>query len=236
MTMNKASRGDEIPSELFKILMLLKRYTQYVSKFGNVSSGHKTRKHQFSFESQRRTMPKNVQTIVHLHSFHTPARLYSTSFQLGFSVTWTENFQVCKWSFKEAEKPEIKLPTFAGSWRKQGSSRKTLISASLTMLKPLTMWIATNWKNLQEMGIPDHLTCLLRNLYVGQEATIRIRHGTSDWFQIGEGVWQDCILSSCLFNLYVEYITWNARLDESQLESRLQREISTVTDMQMIPL
>ena len=72
------------------------------------------------------------------------------------------------------------------------------------------------WKILQEMGIPDHLTCLLRNLYAGQEATVRTGHGTTDWFQIGKGVCQVCILSPCLFNLYAEYITWNARLDEAQ--------------------
>ena len=72
------------------------------------------------------------------------------------------------------------------------------------------------WKILEEMGIPDHLTCLLRNLYAGQEATVRTRHGTTDWFQIGKGVCQGCVLSSCLFNLYAEYIMRNARLDEVQ--------------------
>ena len=72
------------------------------------------------------------------------------------------------------------------------------------------------WKILQEMGIPDHLTCLLRNLYAGQEATVRTRHGTTDWFQIGKGVHQGCILSPCLFSLFAEYIMQNARLDESQ--------------------
>ena len=77
------------------------------------------------------------------------------------------------------------------------------------------VWI-TSWKILQEMGIPEHLTCLLRNLYAGQEATVRTRHGTMDWFQIGKGVCQGCILSPCLFNLYAEYIMQNARLDEAQ--------------------
>ena len=76
----------------------------------------------------------------------------------------------------------------------------------LTMPKPLTVWITTNWKILQEMRIPELLTCLLRNLYAGQEATVRTRHGTIDWFQIGKGVYQGCILSPCLFNLYAEYI------------------------------
>ena len=91
------------------------------------------------------------------------------------------------------------------------------IHYSLTMLKPLTIWITTNcWKILKEMGIPDHLTCLLRNPYAGQEGTVRTGHVTIDWFQIGNGVHQGCILSSCLFNFYGEYIMWNAGLDKAQ--------------------
>ena len=85
---------------------------------------------------------------------------------------------------EKAEEPEIKFPTSTGSWKKQESSRKTSISALLTMPKPLTVWITINWKSLKEMGIPDHLTCLLRNLYAGQEATVRSGHGITDWFQI----------------------------------------------------
>ena len=84
------------------------------------------------------------------------------------------------------------------------------------MLKTLTVWITTNWKILKEMGIPDHLTCLLRNLYAGQEATVRTRRGTTNWFQIGKGVRQGCVLSPCLFNFFAEYIMQNARLDEAQ--------------------
>ena len=86
----------------------------------------------------------------------------------------------------------------------------------MTTLRPLTVWITTNWKILQEMGIPDYLICLLRNLYAGQEATVRTRHGTTDWFKIGKGVQQGCVLSPCLFSLFVEYIMQNARLDEAQ--------------------
>ena len=92
------------------------------------------------------------------------------------------------------------------------------------------------WKILKVMGIPDHLTCLLRNLYAGQEATVRTGHGTTDWFQIGKGVHQGCILSPCLFNLYAEYITRNAGLEEAQAGiSRLPGEISITSDMQMTP-
>ena len=91
------------------------------------------------------------------------------------------------------------------------------------------------WKILKEMGITDHLICLLRNLYAGQEATVSAGHGTTDWFQIGKGVRQGCILSPCLFNLYAEYIMRNAGLEETKLESRLPGEISITSDMQMIP-
>ena len=91
---------------------------------------------------------------------------------------------------EKAEKSEIKFPTSAGSSKKQETSRKISISALLTMPKPLTVWIKTNWKILKEMGMPDLLTCLLRNLYAGQEATVRTGHGTTDWFQIGKGLCQ----------------------------------------------
>ena len=117
---------------------------------------------------------------------------------------------------EKAEEPEIKLPMSAGSWKKKESFKKTSISALLTIPKPLTVDHNKLWKILKEMGIPDHLTCLLRNLYAGQEATVRTGHGTTDWFQIGKGVCQGCILSLCLFNLYAEYIMRNAGLEEAQ--------------------
>ena len=117
---------------------------------------------------------------------------------------------------KKAEEPEIKLPTSAGSWKKQESSRKHLLL--LTDYTKAFACVDHNklWKILQEMGIPDHLTCLLRNLYAGQEATVRTGPGTTDLFQIGKGVRQGCILSPCLFNLHAEYIMRNAGLEEAQ--------------------
>ena len=89
------------------------------------------------------------------------------------------------------------------------------------MSKPLTMWITTNWKILKKVGIPDHLTCLLRNLYAGQEATVRTGHRATDWFQTGKGAHQGCILAPCLFNFCSEYIMHNARLDEAQAEIKI---------------
>ena len=124
---------------------------------------------------------------------------------------------------EKAEEPEIKLPISAGSSKRQESSRKTSISALLTMPKPSTVCITINWKILKEMGIPDHLTCLLRNLYAGQEATVRTGHGTTDWFPIGKGVCQGCILSPCLFNLHAEYIMRNAGLEEAKARIKISR-------------
>ena len=116
------------------------------------------------------------------------------------------NFQMFKLDLEKAEEPEINLPTSTGSLKKQENSRKIYTFALLSMPKSLTVWTTANWKILKEMGIPDHLTCLLRNLYAGKEATVKTEHGTTDWFQIGKGVCQGCILSPCLFNFYAEYI------------------------------
>ena len=125
-----------------------------------------------------------------------------------------------KLDLEKAEEPEIKLPTSAGLLKKQGNSRKTSTSL-LTMPKRLIVWITINWKILKDMGIPDHLTCLLRNLYAGQEATVSSGDGTTDWFQIGKGGRQGCISSPCLFNLHTEYIMRNAGLDEAQAGIRI---------------
>ena len=117
---------------------------------------------------------------------------------------------------EKAEEPEIKLPTSTGSWKKQESSRKPSISALLTAKAFDCVDHNKLWKILKEMGIPDHLTCFLRNLYADQEATVRTGHGTTAWIQIGKGVRQGCILSPCLFNLYAKYIMRNAGLEEAQ--------------------
>jgi len=129
---------------------------------------------------------------------------------------WTVNFQMFKLVLEKAEEQEIKLTTPIGSSKKPEGSRKTSISAFLTMPKPLTVWVTINCGKFWEMGLPDHLTCHLRNLFAGQEATVRTGHRITDWFQIGKGVCQGCILSPCLFNLYEEYIIRKAGLEEAQ--------------------
>ena len=127
---------------------------------------------------------------------------------------------------EKAEEPEIKLTTFTGSWKKQESSRKTYFFYFIDYAKAFDCVDHNKlWKILKEMGILDHLTCLLRNLYAGQEAIVGTGHGTTDWFQIGKGVHQGCILSLCLclFNFYAEYIMRNAGLDEVQAGIKLAR-------------
>ena len=133
------------------------------------------------------------------------------------------NFQMFKLVLEKAEEPEIKLPTSAGSSNKQESSRKTSIAALLTAKAFDCVDHNKLWKILKEMGIPDHLTCLLRNLDAGQEATVRTGYGTTDWFQKGKGVRQGCVLSPCLFNFYAEYIMRNAGLEEAQAGIKIAR-------------
>ena len=135
-----------------------------------------------------------------------------------------------KLDLEKAEEPEIKLPTSTGSSKKQRVSGKPSTSALLTVPQPMTVWIRTNGgKFFKKMGIPDHLTCLLRNLYAGQEATVETRLETADWFQIGKGVHQWCILSPCLFNLYTGYLMQNASLDEAHARIKIPgRNINNV--------
>ena len=126
------------------------------------------------------------------------------------------SFQMFKLDLEKAEEPEDQIANIHWIFKKARVLEKTSTSALLTMPKPLTVWITTNGKILREMGVPDHLTCLLQNLYAGQEETVRTGHGTTDWFQIGKGVRQGCILSPCFFNLYAEYIMRNVGLEEAQ--------------------
>ena len=128
-----------------------------------------------------------------------------------------------------AEEPEIKLPTSVGLSEKQ-EFQKNIYFCFIDYAKAFYCVVHNKlWKILKEMGIPDHLTCLLRNLYAGQEATVGTEHGTTDWFQIRKGVHQGCILSPCLFNLYAEYIMRNAGLEEAQAEIKITwRNINNV--------
>ena len=139
-----------------------------------------------------------------------------------------------KLEFEKAEEPEIKLWALIGSQRKQGNSRKTSTSASLIMVKLLTVWITTNCGKLLKRW--EYQTTLPGgNLYAGQEGTVRTEHGTASWLKVGKGVRQSCVLSPCLFKLYAEYIMQNARLNETQAGIKIV-EISITSDMQITPL
>ena len=128
----------------------------------------------------------------------------------------TVNFLSFKWGLEKAEEPETKLPISAGSWKKQ-EFQKNIYFCFIDYAKAFDCVDHNQlWKILKEMGIPKHLICLLRNLYAGQEATVRTGHGTTDGFQIGKGVRQGCILSPCFFNLYAGYIMRNTVLEEAQ--------------------
>ena len=136
---------------------------------------------------------------------------------------------------EKTEEPEIKLPASAGSWEKAREFQKNIYFCIIDYAKTFDCVDHNKlWKILM-MGIPEHLTCLLRNLYAGQKATVRTGHRTTDWFQIGKGARQGCILSPCLFNLYAEYIMRNAGLDEAQAGITLLGEISVTSDMQIPP-
>ena len=144
-------------------------------------------------------MPKNAQTTIQLHSSHMLVKWCSKFSRPGFSSMWTVNFQIFKLVLEKAEKPEIKLPTSAGSSKKARQFQKNIYFCFIDYAKAFDCVDHNKlWEILKETGIPDYLTCLLRNLYAGQEATVRTGHGTTDWFQIRKGVHQGCILSPCL--------------------------------------
>ena len=140
-----------------------------------------------------------------------------------------------KLNLEKAEEPEINLPTSAGSLKKQESSRKTSTSALLNMPKPLTVWITTNCGKLLEMGIPDHLACLLRNLYAGQEATVRTGHGTMDWFKLGKE-YVKAVYSHPAYLTYMQSTSCETPgWMKHKLESRSLEEILITSDIQMTP-
>ena len=176
--------------------MLWKCCTQYASKFGKLSSGCGTGKGQLSFQSQRKAMPQNVQTTIQLHSSH---RLVSNA-----QYSSNQASAICEpWMFKlileKAVEPEIKLLTSTGSLKKQESSRKNIYFWFIGYANAFDCVDHNKlWEILQEMGIPDDLSCLVRNVYAGQEPTVRTGHGTTDWFQIGNGVRQGSYIVTLL--------------------------------------
>ena len=195
-------------------MMLWKCCTQYASKSGKFCSGHRTGKGQFSFQPQRKAMPKNVQTT------YTVALIWHSS-KVMLKILQASLQQYVNW-----ELPDVRAGFRKGrGTRDQIANIRWIIEKARKFQKNIYFYFIDYaktfdyvdhnklWKILQEMEIPDHLTCLLRNLYAGQEATFRTGHGTADWFQVEKGVHQGCILSPCLFNLYASCLMPNAGLD-----------------------
>ena len=218
ITRNKASGGDGIPAELFQILKddAVKVLHSVCQQIWKVQQWLQDWKRSVFIPIRKKG---NVKDCSNYHTItlisHTSKVMLKILQARPQQYVNRENSDV-QAGFRKGRGTRDQTDNIHWIIEKAREFQKTSTSASLTTLKPLTVWITTNWKILQEMGIPNHLTCLLRNLYASQEATARSGHGTTDWFQTGKGVHQGCILSPCLFNLYGEYIMRNARLDEVQ--------------------
>ena len=203
-------------------MMLWNCFTQYASKSGKDSNGHRTVKVSFP-------IPKKCNAKEHLN-YHTIA-LISHASQVVLKI-----LQARLQQYVNCELPDVQAGFRKGRGTREQIANFHWITGKAREFQKNIYFCFTDyakafdcvnnnklWKILQETGIPDHLTCLLRNLYAGQEATVRTGHGTPDWFHIGKGVRQGCVLSPCLFNLYAEYIMWNARLDEAQAGIKIAR-------------
>ena len=206
--------------------MLLKCCTQYVSKFGKLISGHRTGKGQFSFQSQRRVRPKNVHTTVKLHLLHMLVKVMFKIFQATLQQYLNEELtNVPAGSSRSRQRNQRSNCQHLLYHRESKGIPEKKIYFCFTEYAKAFDGVHHNklWKNFKEMGIPDHLTCLLRILYVSQVARVRTRYETLNLFKIGKGVFQGYILSLCLFNLYADYIMQNARLDEPQTGIKIAR-------------
>ena len=208
ITTNKTSGGDGIPVELFQVL---KDDAVKVLKIWKTQQWPQDWKRSVFIPIPKKGNAKECS------NYHTIALIsHAEKVMLKILQARLQQYVNCELSdvqagFRKGKGTRDQLANIHWTIEKarEFQKKKTSTLALLTMPKPLTVWITTNWKILQEMGIPDHLTCLLRNLYAGQEATVRTGHGTTDWFQIGKGLHQGCILLPYLFNLYAEYIMRN---------------------------
>ena len=195
-------------------MIVWKCCTQYTSKFRKLSSGHKTGKGQFSFQSQRKAMPKKTQTTALVsHAGKVMLKILQARLQQYVNYELPD----VQAGFRKGRGTRDQIANIRWIIKKARECQKNISFCFIDYAKAFYC-VEHNklWKILKEMGIPDHLTCLLRNLYASQEATVSTGHGTTDWFQIRKGVCQSCILSPCLFNLHAEYIMWNAGLDEAR--------------------
>jgi len=219
--------------------MLWKCCTQYASKFGKLSSGHRTGK-EMTYIPIFIPIPKKGNAKEY-SNYHTVA-LISHASKVMLKILQARLLQYVNHElpdvqagFRKGRRTRDQIANISWIIEKAREFQKNIHFCFIDYAKAFDCVDHKQWKILQEMGILDHLMCLLRNLYAGQQATVRTGRGTTDWFQIGKGIRQAYILSSCSLNLYTEYIMRNAGLKKHKLESRLPGEISITSDTQMIP-
>ena len=206
--------------------MLWKCCIQYASKFGKLSSGCRTEKSQFWLQSQRKAMPKNAQTTAQLHS---PSKVMLKILQARLQQYMNHEPPDVRAGFRKGRRTWDQIANICWIIKKAIEFQKNIYFCFIDYAKAFVCVDHNKlWKILQQMGIPDHLICLMRNLYAGQEATGRTGHGTTNWFQIGKRVFQGCILSPSLFNLYAEYIMRNTGLDEAQTGIKIAGRINNL--------
>ena len=213
--LNKASGGDGIPVELFQIL-----------KDDAVEVLHSIYQQIWKTQQWPQDWKRSVFILIpkkgnakECSNYHTTALISHASkimlkiLQARFQQYVNGEFPDVQAGFRKGRGSRDQIANIHRIIKKAKRVPEKHLFLLHWLCQSLWLWITINWKILPEMGIPGHLTCLLRNLYSGQEATVRTGHGTTDWFQIGKGVRQGCILPPCLFNLYAEYIRWNAGLE-----------------------
>ena len=217
ITMNKASGGDRIPVKLFQMLKndAVKVLHSICQKIWKTQRWPQDWKSSVFIPIPKKGNDKECSNYCTTALISHANKVMLKILQARFQQYVNHKLPDVQTGFRKGRGSREQIANIHWIIEKQDRSGKTSTFTLLTMPMPLTVWITTNWKILREMGIPDHLTCLLRNLYAGQEATFRTGHGTTDWFQIGKGVRQGCILSPCLFNFYAEYIMRNAGLEEA---------------------
>ena len=205
-------------------MMLWKCCTKYASKFGKLSSGHRTGKGQFSFQSQRKGNVKESSNYCTIALFSQASKVMPKILQARLQQYMNCKIPHVQAGFRKGRGTRGQIANIRWIIRKTREFQKNIYFCFIDYPKAFD-WVDHNklWKILKEMGILNHLTCLLRNLYAGQETTVKTGHGRTDWFQTGKGVCQGCILSPCLFNFYAEYIMRNAGLEETQAAIKIAR-------------
>ena len=224
ITINKASGGDGIPAEMFQILNndAVKVLHSICQPIWKTQQWPQDWKRSVFIPVPKKGNAKECLNYCSITLISHASKIMLKILQISLQYYMNWELADVEAGFRKGREPEIKLPTFVESSKKQREFQKNICFIDYAKAFDCVYHIKL-WKILKDTGIPDHLTCLLRNLYSGQEATVRTGHGITDWFQIGKGVRQGYILSPCLFNLYAEYIMRNARLEEAQAGIKIPR-------------